>query len=486
MITKRQKQTLTFITTHAEKHGFAPSLEEIKKHLKLSSVSTAHHHVKKLQDLGFLAKEENKPRAIDVVGRETMIKIPLLGTIAAGQPIEAIQNKETIAVAKSKIPPASEVYALRVIGSSMIEENINDGDIILVKNQQTAENGQKVVALIDNQETTLKKFYKEKGHIRLQPANKDMSPLIFKNTKDISIQGVVLDVIKEQRSLPLELPEQKELEKFKEIPLNKFICGDAIHYLRRLPDKSVDLIVADPPYNLSKGSNIRFDNQVNKLKGFGGTWNKVMEQWDSMPMSDYFEFTIKWVQEAKRVLKPTGSIWVFGTYHNIGIINFIFQTLGIEIINEVVWYKRNAFPNLAGRRFTASHETLLWGHIGNEKRQYYFDYKQSKNYSAPSDLLKSEGKQMRTVWDIPNNKGAGEISFGKHPTQKPLSVCKRIISLTSKPGDIVVAPFGGAGSECVAAKELGRNYLGFELDQQYVDIAQKRLSAVRKQDTLFS
>ena len=485
-MTKRQKQVLDFITNYQKRKGYAPSLDEIRKKFKLASVSTAHFHVSKLQDLGYLSKKVNKPRSIEALGRETMIKIPLLGMIAAGKPIEAIQNNETIAFPKNKIPSSSKVFALRVVGNSMIDENINDGDIVLVKQQETAANGQKVVAFIDNHEATLKKFYKERGYIRLQPANKNMEPLIFKNTKDVSIQGIVLDVIKEQKSIPLELPERREPEKFKEIPLNKFIRGDALHYLRQLPDKSVDLIVADPPYNLSKGNNIRFDNQVNQLKGFGGTWNKVMEQWDSMPMADYFDFTIKWVQEAKRVLKPTGSVWVFGTYHNIGIINFIFQSLGIEIINEIVWYKRNAFPNLAGRRFTASHETLLWGHVGNVKRQYYFDYKQSKNFSSSSDLLKTQGKQMRTVWDIPNNKAAVEMSFGKHPTQKPLSVCKRIIALTSRPGDVVLAPFGGAGSECVAAKELGRNYLGFEMDQQYVDIAEKRLQATHRQDTLFS
>lgn len=486
MLTKRQKEVLDFVKESSKKKGYAPSLQEIQKHFKLASVSTAHFHITKLRNSGYLDKVENKARAISISEDEPLVKIPLLGTIAAGEPIEAIQEKETIAIPKSKIPQGGEIYALRVSGTSMIDENIDDGDIVVVRNQSTAENGQKVVALIDGNEATLKKFYRERGQIRLQPANRNMEPLIFKNVKDVSIQGIVLDVVKEQKSLPLELPEQKEPDKLKEIPLNKFICGDAIHYLRRLPDRSVDLIVADPPYNLSKGNNIRFDNQVNKLKGFGGTWNKVMEQWDSMPMADYFDFTIKWVQEAKRVLKPTGSVWVFGTYHNIGIINFIFQSLGIEIINEIVWYKRNAFPNLAGRRFTASHETLLWGHVGNEKRQYYFDYKQSKSFSAPSDLLKTQGKQMRTVWDIPNNKTAVEMSFGKHPTQKPLSVCKRIIALTSKPGDVVLAPFGGAGSECVAAKELGRNYLGFEMDQQYVDIAEKRLQATQRQDSLFS
>ncbi|TAL20067.1 transcriptional repressor LexA, partial [Patescibacteria group bacterium] len=197
MITKKQKQVLDFITDYQERKGYAPSLDEIRKKFKLASVSTAHFHVSKLRDLGLLSKEENKPRSIEAFGRETMVKIPLMGTIAAGQPIEAIQNKEMIAVPKSKIPSSLEVYALRVVGSSMIDENINDGDVVLVRQQETAENGQKVVALIGNHEATLKKFYKERGSIRLQPANKTMEPLIFRNRRDVSIQGVVLDVIRE-------------------------------------------------------------------------------------------------------------------------------------------------------------------------------------------------------------------------------------------------------------------------------------------------
>ncbi|OGF74289.1 DNA methylase [Candidatus Giovannonibacteria bacterium RIFCSPHIGHO2_02_43_16] len=266
--------------------------------------------------------------------------------------------------------------------------------------------------------------------------------------------------------------------------MNQIICGDAISHLQRLPDESIDLIVADPPYNLSKGNNIHFSNGGG-LKGFGGEWHKAMEGWDNLPLLDYFNFSIKWLREAKRILKPTGSILVFGTYHNAGIINLVFQTLGVEIINEIVWYKRNAFPNLAGRRFTASHETLLWGHTGIKKRRYYFNYKQSKEYYDPSDLLKQKGKQMRTVWDIPNNKESREIKYGKHPTQKPLSVCKRIIALCSQPGDVVLAPFAGAGSECMAAKESGRQYIGIELDQKYVDIANERLRHADNQQPLF-
>jgi len=250
---------------------------------------------------------------------------------------------------------------------------------------------------------------------------------------------------------------------------------DCVEGMNKLPSKSVDLIIADPPYNLSKGNNWKWDRSVD-LPGFGGAWNKVMEKWDKMPLIDYLNFTNSWVTAANRVLKPTGSIWVFGTYHNIGIINFMFQLLEIEIINEVIWYKRNAFPNLSGRRLTASHETLLWAHNGGKKRTYFFNYEEAKNGLFSKDNLKKEGKQMRTVWDIPNNKSRTEIKFGKHPTQKPLSIITRIIRLTSRKDDLCLFPFAGAGSDCVAAKMLGRKFLAFETDEEYLNITLKRLA----------
>ena len=159
MLTKKQKQVLDFISSYHKKNGYAPSLEEIRKKLKVASVSTAHFHVKNLQNLGFLGKQDNRPRSIGIYENEKMVNIPLLGLIIAGQPIEAIQsqNRETIAVPRSKISLNGEFYALRVVGDSMIDENINDGDLVLVKQQNTAENGQKVVALLDNYEATLKK-----------------------------------------------------------------------------------------------------------------------------------------------------------------------------------------------------------------------------------------------------------------------------------------------------------------------------------------
>ena len=197
-LTKRQKQIYDYTKSYINRKGFSPTLEEIKKHFRLSSLSTIHQHIGTLADKGFITKDDNSARGISLIEKTAkLVRIPLLGTIAAGSPIEAIENKEMIAIPKGRIPSSSDVYALRVIGNSMIDENINDGDIVLVKHQETAENGQKVVALIDNHEATLKKFYRERGHIRLQPANKSMEPIILRNSRDVAIQGIVLDVIRE-------------------------------------------------------------------------------------------------------------------------------------------------------------------------------------------------------------------------------------------------------------------------------------------------
>ena len=261
-------------------------------------------------------------------------------------------------------------------------------------------------------------------------------------------------------------------------PLGKFRntiqLQDCIEGMSFLRPQSVDLIIADPPYNLSKGGNWSWDSIAN-LPGFGGKWKKTAEKWDSMSFKAYYRFSERWITQAKRILKPSGSIWVYGTYHNLGIINVIFQRRGIEIMNEIIWYKRNSFPNLSGRRFTASHESILWAHTGGKKRAYYFNYQAMKNCEFLEDQLKKPGRQMRTVWDIPNNKNGVERRFGTHPTQKPIRLCQRIIIASSKPGDIILVPFAGTGSECVAARLLGRNFVGFEVDARYKEIAEARL-----------
>lgn len=199
MLTKRQKQVLDYIKHYTKKKGYAPSLTEIQNYFNLASVSTAHHHVENLKNLGYLVKQDNLPRALDIAKEENFISIPILGTIAAGEPIEAIEERdESIAIPQSHLPKSKDIYALKVRGDSMIDENIHNNDIVIIKKQNYADNGDKVVALIDKAEATLKKFFKEKGKIRLQPANPRMNP-IFVKPSDLLIQGKVVTVVRSSK-----------------------------------------------------------------------------------------------------------------------------------------------------------------------------------------------------------------------------------------------------------------------------------------------
>ena len=284
--------------------------------------------------------------------------------------------------------------------------------------------------------------------------------------KDVTAQGASVTT---NPIAPHHVPSNITLD------LNEIYTGNFIELAASLPDKSVDIIIADPPYNASKGNILSM--QYGNLPGFGGAWQKIAEVWDDMPLDQYLAFTLSWLAEAKRLLKPTGSMWVHGTYHSAGITNVAMQMLEIEIINEIIWYKRNSFPNLSGRRLTASHETILWAHRGG-KRAYNFNYEHSKEGDFSDDQLKVPGKQMRTVWDLPNNKPRNEQAFGKHPAQKPVRLAKRFIRLSAQPGDLCLVPFAGSGSECVAAKQEGLRFIGFETDPAYVEIARQRLNAI--------
>ena len=281
------------------------------------------------------------------------------------------------------------------------------------------------------------------------------------------------------RHLNTYKPMSRHLNTFREgnqaEDTRKVIFKDCVDGMRYLPTNSINLVLADPPYNLSKGNIWKWDNSV-QLPSMGGNWSKHMEIWDKMSFSKYMDFTIAWISEMKRVLKPTGSFWIFGTYHNIGIINVVLQILEIEILNEIIWYKRNAFPNLSGRRFTASHENILWGHVGKD-REYLYNYDIVKEMEFPNDHIKKKGKQMRTVWDIPNNKDPNEIAYGKIKSQKPVALFERIINATTKKDDLCLVPFCGAGSECVAAIRTSRNFLAFENNRSHYNIAMKRIAS---------
>ncbi len=221
MITKRQQQILDFITDYQKQKEYAPSLDEIRRKFKFASVSTAHFHVSKLRDTGYLEKEKNKPRAIDATKKEELIKIPVIGIIAAGQPIEAIEIPDiTLSISKREIMSTEKHYALRVKGDSMIDEGIFDGDIVVIRKQEIADDGQTVVAIIDDNEATLKKFYKEKGRVRLQPANQTMMPFF---RKEIEIRGVVVKIIRNLESNNQNLladRKRKFLNRIKSVNVN--------------------------------------------------------------------------------------------------------------------------------------------------------------------------------------------------------------------------------------------------------------------------
>ena len=213
MLTKRPKEVLEFIKQYSAKKKYAPSLEEIRKRFKLASVSTAHFHVKRLQEAGYLQREVNQPRAMSAEKNSRTIKIPLLGTIAAGTPIEAIEVPETITFAKDDIGKFGNHYALRVQGNSMIDDGIYDGDIVVIRQQNIADNGQTVVAITNDNEATLKRIYREKDRFRLQPANPTLFPIY---TKELEVRGVVVRIIR-------NLEKQTEKEKASDHKLQRQI-----------------------------------------------------------------------------------------------------------------------------------------------------------------------------------------------------------------------------------------------------------------------
>ncbi len=255
---------------------------------------------------------------------------------------------------------------------------------------------------------------------------------------------------------------------------------DALEGMRILPDQSFDLAIADPPYGASTKATWKLEGG-HSLPGFGGPWKLASHAWDMLSNVESFEIIVYWLNELKRLVKPTGSIWIHATYHNSGFVNVACQLLGLEIINEVVWFKRNAFPNLSARRLTASHETILWVHTGGDKRKYRFNYAQVKAAYFPKDTLKERGKQLRTVWDIPNNKTKEEIRFGTHPTQKPLRLTERMLLISGMRGGRLLVPFIGSGTEVIAGLRHGMECIGFETDPEYFNSACRRIEEEVKQ-----
>lgn len=250
--------------------------------------------------------------------------------------------------------------------------------------------------------------------------------------------------------------------------------GDCLEVLKSVPDESFDLIFADPPYHLSSdGFTCHAGHRVSVNKG----------EWDrSAGIEEDFEFNLRWITACRRVLKRNGSIWISGTLHSIFQCGYALQLTGFKLLNDIAWFKPNAPPNLSGRYFAHSHETLLWARKFKNSR-HTFNYRFVKEADWGGDFLKRPGKQMRSVWAI-NTPNSKEKIFGKHPTQKPLMLLIRIIEASSNKGDLVLDPFSGSSTTGLACYLAGRKFLGIEIEKSYLDLSVKRFEQVLERKPL--
>jgi modification methylase len=269
----------------------------------------------------------------------------------------------------------------------------------------------------------------------------------------------MIQVMLKERVRPRAAPEAAARQ---ELPLGQILTGDCIEAMRSLPGASIDMIFADPPYNLQLGGDL--------ARPDGSHVDAVTDHWDKFDsFAAYDNFTREWLTEARRVLKPNGSLWVIGSYHNIFRVGALMQDMGFWILNDIVWRKANPMPNFKGTRFTNAHETLIWASMG-EKAKYTFNYRTMKTLN---DEL-----QMRSDWVLPICGGQERIrkdGVKAHPTQKPEALLYRVMLATTKPGDIVLDPFFGTGTTGAVARRLGRSWIGCERESAYREVAMERI-----------
>jgi site-specific DNA-methyltransferase (adenine-specific) len=473
-LTKRQKQILDYIGKYIKKSGISPTHEEIKKRFKLSAPSTVHQHVEALISKGYLLKNDNSSRGIEI--KKTVndfIQIPLKGTIAAGQPIEAIEERETIAVPKINLSKISDLFALRVSGDSMIGENINDGDIVIIKSQSTADNGQKVVALIDNHEVTLKKIYKEKGRIRLQPANSKINPMYVK-PENLMIQGIVIDIIKNVETKNIVAPKQitnlKKENKLKDW-LNTIQCMDCVEAMKQLPDNSIDLVVTSPPYD-----------SMRDYKGFSYDLHAAGK-------------------EIYRILKDGGMavMVIQDQTKNFGKSLTSFKTIvdwcdniGFKLFETAIYRKYGAEGAWWNKRFRVDHEYMPIFLKG--ERPQYFNKEPLKIPSKHGGKTMTGGgtrltngvrlatrsitinpmKCRGTIWEY-MTAGDGTRLKHQHPATFPDKLPIDFIQCFCPPKGIVLDPFIGSGTTALATIKLERNYIGIDISNVYCELSKKRL-----------
>jgi modification methylase len=270
----------------------------------------------------------------------------------------------------------------------------------------------------------------------------------------------VLEKVGTRRQKAIVVPQAERAE----LPLDRILMMDCIEAMRSLPAKSIDMIFADPPYNLQLGGDLNRPD--------GSHVDAVTNDWDKFAsFAIYDAFTKAWLAEARRILKDSGTIWVIGSYHNIFRVGATVQDLGFWILNDIVWRKANPMPNFKGTRFTNAHETMIWASMG-EKSRYTFNYRTMKTLN---DEL-----QMRSDWEFPVCGGPERLKKGGvkvHPTQKPEALLYRVLLASTQPGDVVLDPFFGTGTTGAVAKRLGRRWIGIEREPDYCAAAIERIDA---------
>lgn len=459
-LTPKQKKILDFITKFYEKTDYAPSLEEIAHHFK-RSIPTIHQYVEALKTKGFLQKENKVSRGIKP--RQIEVEIPLFGYIAAGEPIEAISNPEPIKVPKTMLGKTGLHYALKVKGDSMIDEGVYDGDTVIIRRQETTENGQKVVALLNGNEATLKKIYKEKNGFRLQPANSSLKPIFV---KELIIQGKVIGVLpnyEDKTRPPLAKTTPRVQKKFE---LDGIITGDVLEVMAQIPENSVHLAITSPPYNVGKS----YDNHI-----------------DKMDYQEYLDWLEKVWAETKRVLVPGGrfalniaptGIKDFKPLHH-DFTNQL-RKLGMIFRTEIIWYKQTMLKRTAWGSWKSPanpHIVPSWEYV------LVFSKGQPRLEGNPkdADITKEEFEFFSDgFWKIqPETQRKG------HPSPFPEELIYRLIKFYSYRRNTVLDMFGGTGTVAVVAYKTGRHFIHIDISEQYNKIAEDRLKAAKSQIGLF-
>ena len=452
-LSKKQRKVLDYIQSYSQKHGFSPSHNEIRKHLKLASVSTVHHYLKNLEAKKYIQREKKTARAVSVGNAESIITIQFSGYIAAGSPIEAIEEYETVSVPSNLVSRSGEHFALGVKGDSMIDEGILNGDTVILRKQSVVENGETAVALLNGNEATLKKIFYEKDRVRLQPANPTLKPFY---ARDVVIQGKVVSVFREVET------ENKPRAYFESG--NVCIYNENILKTNSIPPGSVDLIVTSPPYNVDIHYNSHADN---------------------LSYEEYLEFTHKWIKKCFELAKSEGRFLLNipldknkGGQKSVGAdITKIAKDIGWKYHSTIVWNEGNISRRTAWGSFMSASAPYVIAPVELILVLYKDSWKKTGG-SRRNDITKQEFMDWTNgVWTF---NGQSKKGAGGHPAPFPIELPRRCIKLFSFIGDTVLDPFLGSGSTLIASSLHGRNGIGVDIDEKYCNIAINRLRTEAK------